>query len=165
MNLHFFESQLEILQDVPEGPWDCSKMGSGFSCSSRENLWSDITAAAAPSRTSVPRPKPKKTLISPQIMSQATKGAKRKMGRRSVARKWAPAEGIVVPLELATRALLPAVNPLTVRHFLADMRAVSDDSHQICLNAHGVAQVAIHSQVASQGTGVVKDRNADMAMW
>jgi hypothetical protein len=30
--------------------------------------------------------------------------------------------------------------------------------------AHGVAQVMIHSQVVSQGTGVVNVHNADMAM-
>jgi hypothetical protein len=39
------------------------------------------------------------------------------------------------------------------------LEAIGDDSNLICLNAsrasHGVAQVAIHSQVASQGTGVI----------
>jgi hypothetical protein len=44
-----------------------------------------------------------------------------------------------------------------------------DDSNVICLIAlhasHGVAQVTIHSQVASQGTRVVTVRHADMAMY
>jgi 3-dehydroquinate dehydratase len=51
----------------------------------------------------------------------------------------------------------------------ASEEAFWDDSNAICLNAprasHGVAQVAIHSQVASQRTGVVEVHNADMAMY
>jgi hypothetical protein len=42
------------------------------------------------------------------------------------------------------------------------------DGNVICLNApcasHGVEQVTIHSQVASQPTRVVNVHNADMAM-
>jgi hypothetical protein len=51
----------------------------------------------------------------------------------------------------------------------ASKEAIGDDSRVVRLHAprasHGVAQVAIHSQVASQGTGVVNVHNADMAMY
>jgi hypothetical protein len=47
--------------------------------------------------------------------------------------------------------------------------AVGSDSNAICLHcsrtSHGVAQVAIHSQVASQGTEFVNVHNAEMAMY
>jgi hypothetical protein len=50
----------------------------------------------------------------------------------------------------------------------ASKEALSDDSNVILLSAshasHGVAQVAIHSQVASKGTGVVNAHDANMAM-
>jgi hypothetical protein len=43
------------------------------------------------------------------------------------------------------------------------------DGNVICLNSphasHGVAQVATHSQAASQGTGVIKVQNARMTMY
>jgi hypothetical protein len=48
-------------------------------------------------------------------------------------------------------------------------QAVSDDSNVICLHAprasHGVAQVAIHTQVAFHGTGIFNVHNSDMAMY
>jgi hypothetical protein len=44
--------------------------------------------------------------------------------------------------------------------------AIGEDSNVSCLHAprasHGVAQAAVHSQLASQGTGVVIFRDADM---
>jgi hypothetical protein len=55
----------------------------------------------------------------------------------------------------------------------ASEEAFGDDNNIICLNgsrvsqcdSHGVAQVAIHSQVASQGAGIVEVyNNAVMAM-
>jgi hypothetical protein len=51
----------------------------------------------------------------------------------------------------------------------ASEETIGDDSKLICFNApcvsHGVAQVVIHSQVASQATGVVNVHNADMTMF
>jgi hypothetical protein len=48
-------------------------------------------------------------------------------------------------------------------------RPNSGDSNVACLNAprvsHGVSQVVIHSQVASQAPGVVNVHDADMAMY
>jgi hypothetical protein len=47
--------------------------------------------------------------------------------------------------------------------------AIGDDSTVICKNAplasHGVAQVAIHSQAASQGTGVVNVHHKGMVAY
>jgi hypothetical protein len=39
--------------------------------------------------------------------------------------------------------------------------------HMLCMRgvAHGVAQVAMHSQVAFQGIGVVNDHNSDGALY
>jgi hypothetical protein len=55
------------------------------------------------------------------------------------------------------------------RGIVASKEAVGNDSIVICLNApcaaHGVAQVTIHSQVASQGTEVVMVHNADTVMY
>jgi hypothetical protein len=46
--------------------------------------------------------------------------------------------------------------------------AASDDSDVICSNAslalHGVAQAVTHSQVASQGTGVINVHDSEVAM-
>jgi hypothetical protein len=52
----------------------------------------------------------------------------------------------------------------------ASEEAVGNDNNVICLNgcshaSHGVAQAfAIHSQIASHGTGIVNVHGADMAM-
>jgi hypothetical protein len=50
--------------------------------------------------------------------------------------------------------------------------AVGNDSNVICFkgascasHGHGVAQVTIHSQVASRGIGVIQVHFADMAMY
>jgi hypothetical protein len=55
------------------------------------------------------------------------------------------------------------------RGIVASKEVVGDVSNVICLNApraaHGVAQVTIHSQVASQGTEVVMVHNADKVMY
>jgi hypothetical protein len=63
----------------------------------------------------------------------------------------------------------PADGNVKCRSNDASKEAIGDDSHVTCLSAphtsHGVAQVAIHSQVASQSTGVVNIHNADMAMY
>jgi hypothetical protein len=54
------------------------------------------------------------------------------------------------------------------RCIVASEQATGDDSNVICSNAslalHGVAQVATHSQVASQGTGVINVHDAEAAM-
>jgi hypothetical protein len=51
----------------------------------------------------------------------------------------------------------------------ASEEATRDASNVICFNApqvsYGVAQSSIHSQVASQETGVVNVHNADLAMY
>jgi predicted carbohydrate-binding protein with CBM5 and CBM33 domain len=47
--------------------------------------------------------------------------------------------------------------------------ALGDDSNEICLDgscaSHGLAQVAIDSKVASQGTAAVRVHDSDMAMY
>jgi hypothetical protein len=52
--------------------------------------------------------------------------------------------------------------PRRVLVMIANQVITQDYVHGV---AHSVAQVAIHSQVASQGTGVVKVHNEDMVMY
>jgi hypothetical protein len=51
----------------------------------------------------------------------------------------------------------------------ASVEAIGDDSNVNCFNSsstsRGAARVAIHSQVASQGTGVVNVQHADFVMY